>query len=470
MKEGRPAQEKKKFSLRHIFYHNTFVLAFSFVIAVSMWFVMAARSDLNRSHTIYDVPIEVTLSAEAEADGLRVFNKSYSTADIEVSGNSLLTSKLTAEDFRVTANLNPTSTKLTGNTLQKMTVPVRTVKNSAYAEYEIVSVSPEEINLEYDRYKEITLPLEDEVAFSADTGYYPGSPVFSEDSVTISGPESSVNKISRVTVSYTLDSPLRVTEEFTAPIRLYDQNNQEITDTASLYLSLSVDTVQVTIPVMAKKTVSLVVNTVHRPSAFAENRISIEPAAIDIAGAQDVLDGITEIRLGSTIDFADLDLSRTGTSFEMEIPLPAGVRNITNAGENTVTQARVSINLNGYTQATLTVPETNIQLLNPPAGREPQLTTRTLELTVIGPQAQVSRLTGDSISVQIDLTNLGNRSGLVEVPVTASISGTAGDSCWIAGSYMATVTLTDVTAMQAAGAAEGSPGEGGRALAAAPQE
>ncbi len=467
MKDAKSAGGKKKFSFANIFYHNTFVMVFSFAIALTTWFVLAAKSDVNRTYTIYDVPIEVTLSTEAEADGLRVFNKSYSTADIEVSGSSLITSKLTAEDFVVTANLNPTSVKLTGNTMQKMTSPLRAVKNSVLAEYEIVSVNPEEVNLEYDRYKEVTMPLEDEIEFSADAGFYPGSPVLSEESVTISGPESSVNKISRVAVGYTLDQPLRATEEFSSSIRLYDQNNQEITDTASLYLSLSVDTVQVTIPVMARKSVELVVNTVHQPSGFAENRISIEPATLDIAGAQDVLDNINEIRLGSAIDFADLDLSKPAT-FEMEIPLPSGVRNITNAGENTITQATVTINLNGYTKATLTVPEANIQVLNRPAGKEAVLTTKSIELTVVGPQAQVNRLTGDSISVQIDLTNIQNRTGSMEVPITATISGSAGDACWIAGSYTATITLVDAAVAQAN--AEASSGGSSEALVAAPQE
>ena len=75
-----------------------------------------------------------------------------------------------------------------------------------------------------------------------------------------------------------------------------------------MYLTLSVDTVQATIPVMARKTVPLVVNTVHQPDSFAQNRISIEPAEIAIAGSQEVLDGFTQVCLGSSIDFADLDL------------------------------------------------------------------------------------------------------------------------------------------------------------------
>lgn len=471
MKDAKPAagQKKERLSLRNIFYHNTFVLVFSFAIALVTWFVMAYNSDMNRTYTIQDVPITVAPSTEAEADGLRVFNMSYATADIDVSGNSLITSKLTAEDFTVTASLNPTSTKLTGNTLQKLTVPVRVVKNSALAEYKIVSINPKEVNLEYDRYKEVTLPLEDEIVYSADAGYYPGSPVLSQDSVTISGPESAVNRVSRAAVSYAMDAPLRDSQEFSSPVRLYDQNNQEITDTASLYLTLSVDSVEVTIPVMARKTVALVVNTVHQPGGFGDNRISIEPSEIDIAGSQEVLDGISEIRLGSVIDFADLDLSRPA-SFDMEIPLPSGVRNITNAGENTVTQAKVSINLNGYSKVTLTVPETNIQLLNAPAGKDARLTTRSMEVSVVGPQAQVGKLTGDSISVQIDLTNVMSRTGSMEAPAAVTISGTAGDACWVAGSYTATVTLTDAVTIQAGAGAEAASAGSSDAVVAAPQE
>lgn len=463
MKDG---QGKRRLSLKNIFYHNTFVLAFSFAIALGTWFVMAANSERNDTYTIYDVPIEVSLSAEAEADGLRVFNMSYNTVDLEISGSSLITSKLTADDFRVSIPLNPTSTKLTGNTLQKLTVPVRAVKNTLLSDYEIVSVSPQEINVEYDRYKEVTLPLEDEIQFSADAGYYPGSPVLSEDSVTISGPESSVNKISRAAVSYSIDTPLRETDEFSSPVRLYDQDNKEITDTSSMFLSLSVDTVQVSIPVLSRKTVPLVVNTVRQPSGFSDSRITIEPAQIDLAGSQEALADISEIRLAGVVDFGDLSAARAN-SLVMEIPLPTGVRNITNAGENTVNQATVTVNLNGYTQATVTVPESNIQIVNEPAGQKAELTTRSVELTVVGPQAQVSKLTGDSVSLQIDLSNFAGRSGNMEVPLTAAISGTAGQACWIAGSYTATLTLRDGDSLPAGASASG---QGSEALVAAPQE
>ena len=153
---GPERQQKRRFRLSGLIYHNSFVLACSFIAALVGWFITAAgSSDLNR--TVYDVPIEFTLSPEAQADGLRVWGSSYQTVDIEVSGSNMITSKLSAEDFEVTAALNPTSTKLTGNTTQKASAQVRVAKKSTYSDYEVVSMSPEEITLEYDRYKEVEI-------------------------------------------------------------------------------------------------------------------------------------------------------------------------------------------------------------------------------------------------------------------------------------------------------------------------
>ena len=235
---------------------------------------------------------------------------------------------------------------MTGNTLQRMSVPVRVVKNAAQADYEIVSVSPEEVTVEYDRYKEASFPIEQEITYSAGSGYYAAAPVLSEESVVISGPESSVNKISRVAVSRTLDTPLEESTSFSAALKLYDQDNQEITNTGDLYLSFSLESVDVSITVMNRKTVPLTVSTLRQPKSFSNSRITIEPAQIDIAGAKEVLDEIQEIQLDTVVDFGRLDLGQEN-SFVSDITLPTGVRNLTNVGDNVVSQATVNVNLNG---------------------------------------------------------------------------------------------------------------------------
>lgn len=440
--EQEQQEGKGRLSLHNLFYHNTFVLIFSFVVSVIAWFIMYQYSGESRTYMVYDVPITTLYSSEAEAEGLREFNKSYSTVDVEVSGNSLITSRLTAADFTATISVNPSSSKVTGNTLQRMSVPVRVVKNAAQADYEIVSVSPEEVTVEYDRYKEASFPIEQEITYSAGSGYYAAAPVLSEESVVISGPESSVNKISRVAVSRTLDTPLEESASFSASLKLYDQDNQEITNTGDLYLSFSLESVDVSITVMNRKTVPLTVSTLRQPKSFSSSRITIEPAQIDIAGTKEVLDEIQEIQLDTVIDFGRLDLDQEN-SFVSDITLPAGVRNLTNVGDNAVSQATVTVNLNGYQQVTVTVPEENIQTTNTPAGKEVELTTQTLDVSVIGPEAQVTNITGEMLSVVADLNNFGSQTGNVEVPVTVSISGSEADSCWVVGTYVVAVDLEE---------------------------
>lgn len=459
-------EKKRRLSLGDIFHHNTFVLVFSFSVALISWFAMSITGNSDSTKTVYDVPIEVSLSTAAEEDGLHVFNMSYNAADIEISGSTLITNKLTAEDFQATVTLNPTSTKLTGNTLQKMTLPVRATKKSSMSDYAIVSVNPEEITVEYDRYKEITLPIENEIKYSADSGYVSGTVNFSEERVIVSGPESAVNKISRAAVSYSVENPLRADDSFTCPIRLFDQNNQEIADMAGLYLKLSVDTIDVTIPVLPKKTVTIRAATVNQPKGFSDSRITVEPAQIDIAGPADVLAGINEITLDTPINFADLDISQKNV-FTLDIPLPAGVRNISSGGENAVSQATVSVNLNGYTKVSVTIPEESFDIVNLPAGKEVSYSARSLEVTVIGSEAQASKLTGDSISAQIDLTNFADRIGTVEAPVTLTFAGTGSDSCWFLGKYTMTVQISDENAVQALSPMQETVSD---AVNAAPQE
>ena len=153
-------------------------------------------------------------------------------------------------------------------------------------------MNPSEVTLEYDRYQEANFKIESNIQYSSEDGYYASTPILSADNVTITGPESSVNRISKVAVNYQADSPLKQETTFSCPLVLYDKDNQVITNTDDLRLTMNLETVDVTIPVSPKKTVSLVASTLHQPKGFSQSRIQIEPAEITIAGASDVLSGI----------------------------------------------------------------------------------------------------------------------------------------------------------------------------------
>lgn len=444
-----PRGGKKSLALGKLFYHNTFVLVFSLLVAIISWFFMMATSS-DRGVTVEDVPIQVRYSSAAQEEGLEVFHMSSETVNLQVTGNTLLTSQLTANDFEVSVTLNPTDTSVTGNTLQKMDVQVQAVKANTLTNFEIARVTPEEVTLEYDRFQEVNLPIESDIQCRSADGYYASTPILSADNVTISGPSSSVARIKRVAVSYNVESELKEDAQFSCPLVLYDENNQEITNTAGLYLEMNVDKVDVTIPVTPVKTVNLTATTVHQPEGFSQDRIQIEPSTITIAGTANTLSGISEIQLDTVIDFADLEAGTTNT-FTADIPLPSGVRNIASVGDSTTpAQATVTINLNGYSEMSVSVGASNMQITNPPAGMEAALATSSLVVTLVGPEAQVSRLTGENVAVTVDLANFQDRTGTVEVPATVTLTGSAAGSCWAAGEYTVSVNISQPSAVSTA--------------------
>ncbi len=444
-----PRGGKKSLALGKLFYHNTFVLVFSLLVAIISWFFMMATSS-DRGVTVEDVPIQVRYSSAAQEEGLEVFHMSSETVNLQVTGNTLLTSQLTANDFEVSVTLNPTDTSVTGNTLQKMDVQVQAVKANTLTNFEIARVTPEEVTLEYDRFQEVNLPIESDIQCRSADGYYASTPILSADNVTISGPSSSVARIKRVAVSYNVESELKEDAQFSCPLVLYDENNQEITNTAGLYLEMNVDKVDVTIPVTPVKTVNLTATTVHQPEGFSQDRIQIEPSTITIAGTANTLSGISEIQLDTVIDFADLEAGTTNT-FTADIPLPSGVRNIASVGDSTTpAQATVTINLNGYSEMSVSVGASNMQITNPPAGMEAALATSSLVVTLVGPEAQVSRLTGENVAVTVDLANFQDRTGTVEVPATVTLTGSAASSCWATGEYTVSVNISQPSAVSTA--------------------
>ena len=65
---------KSKFSMRKLFSNSKFVLVLSVLISVTIWVNMSLSSDNHATATIANIPIDVTLSEEAENNGLHIFS------------------------------------------------------------------------------------------------------------------------------------------------------------------------------------------------------------------------------------------------------------------------------------------------------------------------------------------------------------------------------------------------------------
>ena len=103
-------KKRRKISLKNLFYNNRFVLFFSVLCAIVLWFVMASTNTEERPMLVSDVPINIKLSDTAQANGLKVISPVDAKAKVYIKGNSLIVRAIKNTDMEVVAQLASTIT------------------------------------------------------------------------------------------------------------------------------------------------------------------------------------------------------------------------------------------------------------------------------------------------------------------------------------------------------------------------
>ena len=64
-------KEKKRLNISDLFYNNQFVMVFSLIAALILWFIMSLTNTTERPREVGDVPISVELSTAAQEENLK---------------------------------------------------------------------------------------------------------------------------------------------------------------------------------------------------------------------------------------------------------------------------------------------------------------------------------------------------------------------------------------------------------------
>lgn len=414
----------KKFHLTELFYNDRFALGFSIFAAIVLWIVMASTNTQERPIVI-EVPITITLSDSAQAQGLTVFDQSSKTAKVSIKGNSMVVHQIKAEDLRVVAQLASSINKPCN-----IPLALSVQKLGTLTDYE-ATVDPGSIMVSVDYNKTNTVKIDtSNIKYKVGDAYFVSEPTISPDSITISGPENDVASVAKVSAEYELKDTLTQTKSFTTKLVLYDNYGEKIKNDK---LKLSAEEVKVTLPVLSRKVTNLTAHFTNQPSAFAlsTGQYIIDPQNIEVAYPQDMLSKVQTIDL-EPINFANISPAKT--TFPVNITLPAGCKNLSN-----VYTANVTFNLSGYTTKTLNLNSKTITFNNLAATKAAQSLTKSLSVTVVGPEAELAKLTDDNLSGQIDLTGKESFTGHTEMPVKVGISGTSAS--WVYGTYKANVDV-----------------------------
>ena len=171
-------------------------------------------------------------------------------------------------------------------------------------------------------------------------------------------------------------------------------------------------------------------NLIYGASATEENVIcTVTPETLTLSGSAEDLDVLDKITL-KTIDLNDFI---SIYSEKIEIPMPAGVENVSGT-----TTATVSILIQGVGTAKVTA--TDFAVRNDTPGYISNVVTQSLEVTLRGIDDTAEQVLPENVRVIADMAEIGNSEGTFTVPAIIMVDGTTTVDA--IGKYSVTVVVT----------------------------
>ena len=399
----------------------------SLILAFGLWYYVITVVSPGSKDTFYDIPVVLVGETALEERGLMVTAVGNTTVDLTLSGNRSDLNQLTRENITIKANLNNIYDPGTNIPLGYSITYPGYIANNAFVE-ENKSPSYITVTVEKRLYKDI--PVNVQYVGAVPEGFADLTEEASLDnsSIRISGPASVVGTITQAVIEVPLtDRTESIHESF--KITLCDQENQPVN---SELITVSVEEVELNLPIRLVKTVPLVVHVVNGGGATEETTsITINPAQIEVHGTRAALEDLDEIVLG-TIYLADYARAE---DLKFDIILPEGVTNRT--GYN---QATVSLRFPELATKTLKV--MNMQAINVTEGLTVELTTKVLEVVVRGPVEEIANITAADVQVIVDLAGAqpGSSSWKVQINIQS-----AYPNCGALGSYSVYANVLEET-------------------------
>lgn len=403
-------------------------MALSLLVAVVIWIYVDVSNDRVVTKEFRDIPIEFTYEDTVLADrGLMRLEEGTDTSlSVTLEGTRWNISKLDPSDLKIRVDLSTiTTTGIQNLTNYKLVYP-RGVSTSDYKQVD-ASAYMVRVNIGELNSKEVEIRAE--YAGNVAEGYTAGELVLSPSSVEIRGQAEAIEPVSYAKVTLNLDNAESTVSQ-TLSYQFYDKNGRVVESSG---IHVSVEQVQVTLPVNMTKELPLTINFIESPGASVENVTwEIQPKSIRVYGDADRLRSIDSISLGD-FDLANL---RGSSEYNYSIPIPEGCENLSG-----VTWANLKASFVDMTAAVL--PVSQFVCENVPEGKNAEVLTEELEVTIFGTTEDVAAVTSEDILVVADLTDYSAAAGGYTVPARVVVE-TNGD-IGVTGTYQIRVNIRELT-------------------------
>ncbi|MCM1577186.1 MAG: CdaR family protein [Ruminococcus sp.] len=407
--------------LTNLFRKDISLKIISIVLAIGVWAAVSITEYPIIETTFYNIPMTISMEGTyAQANQLDTVNPPSQTVTLTISGERGKIGSLKAEDF--TAWLDMSTVMLP----REYNLPVR-VTCTADSEFDVKSIEPSSLRVSFDKIvsKEFEVsPLLENASIAA--GYMSGDPIVTPSTVTVTGPQNTINTITDARVKVSPNRVLDSTYDFTSDQIVLYNGNSVLADTSSLSFDKTSFSVQ--IPVFVRKTLPLDVDIINAPENFDldyfREQLTYSVNELTIAAPNDKINERESLSIG-TINMREVD---KGSRFEFRTEnfLPEGYENLSQTDVITVTCPS-----EGIAAKPIVIMGKDIQFVNRPPQFEFTPVVSGLTISLVGDEEQIAEISSADITAQIDLFDFDMEEGDKNLPVDIIIF--SYDKVWFSG-------------------------------------
>lgn len=404
----------------------------AFLFAFMLWLLVVNIDDPVDTKTFDSIPVTIE-HAEVVTQDQRSYQvlDGTDTVGVTVSATRSVLEKISAENIVATADMR--ELYLESQIPIEITIP-------GY-EFESATANPRNVQVKIEQNKSDTFPITVTTTGTVRDGYVLGNVQADPERVTVNGPESVIDRISKVVAQVNV-SGLSEDSSIDAVLTYYDSDNNEIS-AEQLANNLGTTGVKVNVTLYHTARIPVTVDTsgVTAADGYSISEVTWTPEEIQLAGEEEVLDALESIRIpADAVDITSIS-QRTEQTVDITPYLPEGTRLVDENGNNILVTARVA--REGTKSFDIPVGSITVDNLSDSLTVSGYGSGDDLEVHIGGPQEQLNSLRLSDLAVSIDLKDC-TKAGDYEVPVTITLPSDAAD-CTVETSVTVTVTLQERT-------------------------
>lgn len=402
---------------------NKFTLkVLSLIIAILIWLLVRNVDDPIVVRTFYEIPVSIeNASYLAENLEIPLLVDGKDTVKVRVKGARSVVSKLKKEDIKAVADM----TQIISKDTTPIMVPVE-VTGTGISDSDI-TVRPRNIQVDIEKQKSV----EKTIAVSTgdtqpDKDYEIGNLKANPEKVTISGPETIINKIDKVVALIDVTGRKESNIEIKSQLKIYDKNLDELSPKQLEYLNIK-EISDNTIRIQAqfwkvKQNVKIKAEYSGEPKrGYEVDSINLVPDTISVAGTDEALKKLEQE--GNTLEIPGkyIDVTNKTGDFEQNIDLsellPEDLKLVRDLNSSVIATVKIL----PYNSRDYEVSVTQIEADNKAEDLDLVFQDEQITIRAKAKEQDLDSLSAANIQVQIDLSGYGE--GEYEVPVTVTLPG-----------------------------------------------